>query len=64
MAHRHWIPALYDAACFLLSPAEGGRQGVFAKPDKETPVVKFAASPMGHVAGYTKLGQNRNKSGL
>ena len=46
---------LYDAACFLMSPSKGGKQGKFAEPCDEISFVKFAAALTGHVAGYARL---------
>ena len=50
---------LYDAACFLLSPREGGRQGEYTETCEEISFLKFAASLTGHAAGYAKLREEK-----
>ena len=46
---------LYDAACLLLSNAAQGKRGAFVEPSAEISSLTFAASLVGHVAGYVKL---------
>ena len=46
---------LYDAACFITTPREGGKRGEFAEPNNEVSFVRFAASLTGHAAGYARL---------
>lgn len=46
---------LYDAACFIMSPRDGGMRGEFSEPNEEVSFAKFAASLEGHASGYAKL---------
>jgi hypothetical protein len=60
-AHRYEIlltklvrERLYDAGCFLLSNAVGGRKGAYREPSGELSFQNFIASLLGHVLGATK----------
>lgn len=46
---------LYDAACLLLSPQDGGLKGKYTEPCDEIGFMKFAASLTGHASGYARL---------
>ncbi|MBN1488737.1 MAG: PaeR7I family type II restriction endonuclease [Phycisphaerae bacterium] len=50
---------LYNAACLLTSPADGGARGEFAEPCAEIGVAPFVASLAGHVTAYSKLREQR-----
>lgn len=45
---------LYDAACFLLSDATGGRKGIYREPAAELSFENFAMSLLGHVMAAAK----------
>jgi hypothetical protein len=60
-AHRYEIlltklvrERLYDAGCFLLSNADGGRKGAYREPSVELSFQNFIASLLGHVLGAKK----------
>jgi len=50
---------LYNAACLLTSPAEGGVRGEFAEPCAEISVAPFFASLTGHVTAHSKLREHK-----
>ena len=45
---------MYDAACFLLSDEERGREGWYAEPSDELTFQYFAASLKGRVAALVR----------
>ena len=45
---------LYDSACFLLSNAKGGKQGLFSEPSAELSFQNFVASLLARAIGYLK----------
>lgn len=48
---------LYDAACFMMSEENGGRNGKFREPYPELSFKNFAASLTGHAMAYAKTHQ-------
>ena len=45
---------LYDAACFLLSEEERGKEGWYTEPSNELTFRDFAASLQGRVAAFVR----------
>lgn len=47
---------LYDAACFIMSPRQGGlKEGEYREPDLETGFKNFAAGLLGHATALVRM---------
>ena len=46
---------LYDSACFLLSPEEGGLDGACSEPNPELSFRNFIASLIGHASAIARM---------
>lgn len=55
---------LYDAACFLMSEAQGGMaRGDYREPCRELSFVRFAASLASHVGAHAKVAEQEPADG-
>jgi hypothetical protein len=46
---------LYDAACFFTSSAKGGSRGVYAQPNEELDIRRFAISLHARAAAFATV---------
>jgi hypothetical protein len=46
---------LYDAACFIMSNAEGGLKGEYLEPNQELSFANFAASLSARAGAFAKI---------